>query len=127
MGDETEVLYLIAPTEADKEKWKDAFLKGESTLTFMLRLTTTMPKNSVAAEKGNIDGSTTTWCPECSCYNETRKEALRCQSVTTITRKVSQTSVKSDVTLKNDSDSTASPIRRSSSCSSGFSNCSESS
>ncbi len=29
-GDETEVLYLIAPTKNARDKWKEAFLKGES-------------------------------------------------------------------------------------------------
>lgn len=30
VGDETEVLYLIAPTKTAKDKWKKAFLEGES-------------------------------------------------------------------------------------------------
>lgn len=30
VGDETEVLYLIAPTKTARDKWKEAFLKGKS-------------------------------------------------------------------------------------------------
>ena len=56
-----------------------------------------------------------------SCCNESRKDASGCQSVTTLTRNISQTSIKSDDTLKSDNSSLTSSITHSSSCSSGSS------
>ena len=59
-----------------------------------------------------------------SCCNESRKDASGCQSVTTQTRKYSDTSLtstKSDDTLKSDNSSLTSSITHSSSCSSGSS------
>ena len=56
-----------------------------------------------------------------SCCNESRKDASGCQSVTTLTRKDSGISTKSDDTLKSDNGSLTSSITHSSSCSSGLS------
>ena len=140
IGDEKEILYLIAPSKKERKMWEDAFLQGENRASAANKYRdnqgkkiTTVYNIIVATKKGNTmlarchwgaygSKATGLW----SCCNESRKDALGCRSAATITRRgsiVSQASARSDDTLTSDTDSEPeSSIRHSSSCSSGLSN-----